>query len=256
MSMIQITDATLCGQLVMAHFKKGVFTNNTLATAHYQREIAEGNLFLQQFEGGILFLRRRPTHYLGNFHLLPGAQIQLEEMDRPVVMEISSRTQPNVEPGLNVGFSPILHRKRLTATEGTPAPCPIRLAKEEEGEAVLALLNQEFDPLTGCLPTLPQLEEEIALGNIFVWDEDGCIIALLHRMIEKNNAEFRHLAIAKSHRGRGLSHQLMGGYFAHTDAKKHVLWTANPIAEQIYLRHGYTADGYTSTVLIWKGTAP
>lgn len=254
--MIQIHDVALCGPLVMSHFKKGVFTNNTLTTADYQREITQGNLFLQQFEGGILFLRRRPTHYIGNFHLLPGAQIHLEEVDRPVVIEISSRSQPKIEPWLNVGFSPILHRKRLTATEGTPALCPIRLAKAEEVEEVLALLNQEFDPITGCIPTLPQLREEIALGNIFVWEENGHIIALAHRSMAKNSSEIRHLAVDARHRGQGLSHQLMGGYFAHTQGERHLVWTANPIATHLYQSHGYTADGYTSTVLIWKGTTP
>ncbi len=252
MSLIQITDVARCGALVMSHFKKGVSTNNFLTTEDYQREIQAGTLFLHQFEGGILFLRRRPTHYIGNFHLLPDAVPTLEALDLPVAVEISSRKEPDTAPWLPLGFQPILHRKRFSATEGISSPSPVRLAKLEESEAIKTLLTAQFDPITGCLPT--QLEQEIVAGNMLVLEQNGQIIGVCHRTISKNTGEIRHLAVETTRRGEGLSRQLMAGYFAHTPTKKHQVWTANPIAEHLYTSCGYTADGYTSTVLIKEGT--
>ena len=71
--MKQVKSYEALAPLLSAQLRRGVVTNCALSAGDWQREIESGSLYTQDWEGGLLLLRRREGHALLQFYLQAGA---------------------------------------------------------------------------------------------------------------------------------------------------------------------------------------
>lgn len=123
----------------------------------------------------------------------------------------------------------------------------------ERGRDVLAFLQANFSPLTGCLPNEAELKADLAHRQVLLLEEQGAITGLLHFTLEGTTGEIRHLAIQASRRGTGRTRPLLAAYLQAIGGAKSVVWTrADHLAAQTaYGRFGFAPDGRRSAVLCY-----
>lgn len=246
--------------LLTAQLKRGVATNALMTQQEYRREIAEGGLWVHQWEGGLLLLRRRPAGWRMNFYLhCPAVPLDID-LSGPVVTEIALRQKDTALQEAaafwkNQGFVLGFQRQRMALPEGwrvEKGPFSVVPASPEDREEVQALLEGNFDPLTGCLPSAGGLEESLQNGQILLArDAGGAAAGLLHIQQEKRGTQLRHLAVAGAYRRRGAAQSLLSAYLGRTEGRS-LVWVrcGNGPAVRFYEKNGYQPDGWTSEVLI------
>lgn len=246
--------------LLAAQLKRGVCTNAFAAKEDYLREIRAGTLWTHESPGCLLLLRRRESHWRVSFYLQKGASPPALELDVPAVTELASRPRDAamaaaVECWQAKGYRLLFHRERLALPAGQEVergPFPARIAAPEDREAVAAILAEQFDPLTGCLPGPEELEEALAAGDVVCVDDGGGRPAgLLHIAPGRGSTELRHLAVRSDLRRKGAARSLLAAYLDHTEHRKSLVWVRkdNAPAEAFYRGSGYAPDGWTSAVL-------
>ena len=239
---------------------RGVRTNAFASREEYEKEIAAGRLFAEEYEGGLLLLRERESHFRLNFYL---KELKLPALctEKPLVTEIAAREKdlPLWEAAEFLegqGFSLDFRRRRLRreaglAEEGT---CPVCRASAPDAEQITALFAACFDENTGCLPTKDELAELIKEGKLLCV-KDGGVAGLLHFEKGRASAEIRHLAVLPAYRKKGFAQALFSAFAAETKGLRSTVWVrrGNTPAEKFYEKNGYAPDGWTSAVLIKKG---
>lgn len=260
--MRQITRYEELAPLLSAQLGRGVVTNAALTAEDWRREIAAGTLRCQSWAGGLVLLRRREGRSLMNFYLRELSLPDDLAWDSPVVLEIAAR--PRDEGLLRVadfwrgqGFEELYRRERLVLPKDTKVPAgdgPLtaRVAEMADAEAVRTLLQDNFDPLTGCLPTAEELERDLASGNVVCVDgPDGRTAGLLHITPGRGSTQLRHLAVGKPFRRQGGAQALLARYLERTGFVRSLVWvrTDNEPGRRFYVKNGYAPDGWSSTVL-------
>ena len=249
--------------LLSAQLRRGVVTNCALSAEDWQREIDGGSLYAQDWEGGLLLLRRREGHALLQFYLQAGASLPGElAWEGPTVLEIAARPRDegllkSVELWRERGFRTLFRRERLALPANTQAPAgdgPLkaRMAEEADVAGLWALLQASFDPLTGCLPTRGELEEDVAAGHVVCLDAAGGGVAgVLHIAPGRGSTQLRHLAVAESYRRMGGAQGMLACYLERTGFAKSLVWvrTDNEVGQGFYRKNGYAPDGWGSWVL-------
>ena len=242
--------------LLAAYMKPGAVFSRRFTAEELERECAEGSLFAEEDPGCLLLARRRGAHQILSFALEKGAAPPEPGFDRPTVLELAFRerdaalraTLPDWEKR---GFTPVLRRVRLTRPAGDAAEnAPLPLAQTSDHAAVRALLEECFDPLTGCLPTDAALASDLAAGRVLFFGD-----AVL-RFSEGAAREVRQLAVAPMSRGRGKGGALLDAFLAAKGGGRIAVWTAetNDAALRLYESRGFAPDGWRSVVLLWKQT--
>ncbi len=247
--------------LLSAQLGRGVVTNAALTPEDWRREIAGRALWVEQWDGGLALLRRREGRAVLNFYLR-GDTVPDLAWDGPIVLEIAAR--PRDEGLLRAaalwrgrGFGDLCRRERLALPRGAAVadgdgPLTARIAAPADLEAAQALLQGNFDPMTGCLPTRAELERDLAKGNVVCADgPDGVPAGLLHIAPGRGSTQLRHLAVGEEHRRRGMAQALLSRYLEHTGHAKSLVWvrTDNDPGRRFYAKNGYAPDGWTSVVL-------
>ena len=242
--------------LVSDHLHRGVRTNTVVTEADYGPAVQAGALWVHIGPAGLLLLRDRGDHTRLNFYLNDLCAPLDLPLATPVVTEVAFRPrdtglQETVPYLQTQGFSPVLERVRLTrlAAETEPPLFPLYTAVPEDASQVLAFLQENFSPLTGCLPTQEELTADLAQGQVLVLTDCGCIGGLLHFSSERR--EIRHLAIREDLRGRGFTRFLLQGFLHTVRGAKSVVWVRrdDPAAQGAYHAMGFAPDGWRSTVL-------
>ena len=234
---------------VTACLRAGAETNCTLQAADFRREIAAGTLLSHQWAGGLLLLRQRPGHVIVNFYRTGPAPLHVS-LPGPAVVELPLR--PGAEADTDwweaLGFRPLLRRLRLARPAlrpGQACPMTLELPSITAAEA-LALLESCFDPLTGCLPALEELEEDLRQNGLLTEGGVGVL-----RFENGRTVKIRHLAVAAEVRGRGIARTLVGRFNERTGDRRALVWTGeeNWPARRVYEGAGFAADGWRSLVL-------
>jgi len=151
------------------------------------------------------------------------------------------------------GFSLLERRVRLARpaiTPGQAAPMTLEIPPITAAEAH-ALLVKCFSPLTGCLPTVEELEEDLCHGRLLAAGGDGLL-----RFGDGPAAEIRHLAVAEHARGKGAAKGLLARFNTRTADRRALVWTAesNAAALSAYQGAGFAPDGWRSVVLVANTT--
>lgn len=243
--------------LLTAQLKPGVITNTLLKKEDYLREIQAGTLFAEEFPGGLLLFLRRGNHQRLYFYLQKEAKLPPISPQLPTVLEIASRPKDEALRDSEalwerIGFRPLFSRQRMTRPSddfSLPASGSLsaRQAGTDELSALAQLLEECFDPLTGCLPTREELLDDLQEGNVFSLPG-----GILHMKKIPGGTELRHLAVQENLRRQGAAQALFRAYLEHTEAQQSRVWvrTDNLPALRFYEKNGYTCDGWTSKVFL------
>lgn len=260
--MRQITSYEELAPLLSAQLRRGVATNAALTPEDWRREIANETLWAQSWGDGLLLLRRRKGFSRLNFYLrtlsLPGGL----DWDGPIVMEIAAR--PKDENLLRVsafwegqGFQVLFRRERMILPQNTrvsagDGPLLPRIAGTADIGPIEDLLRDNFDPVTGCLPTKAELAYDLETGRVVCADgPDGKAAGLLHIAAGRGSTQLRHLAVGQPYRRQGGAQALLARYLEHTGFAKSLVWVRadNEPGRRFYTKNGYRPDGWGSTVL-------
>lgn len=244
--------------LLSAQLKKGVYTNHVLSRDETEWAVAEG-LAVEPFDGGLWIARRRGCHDLLTFYLQQGAEVKLPALERPAVLELAwrpkdaQRAAEALEALKVAGFTECYRRARRER-EASPAeelPADVVFPTGDRTEAVLAFLEGHFDALTGCVPSLPRLTEQLERGEVAVLEDGAGIRGMLHFAPGRNAMEIRHLAVRADCRGQGLAGILLAAALWKCSGCKSLVWArqGNAPAETFYEHHGFRLDGWQSAVL-------
>ena len=244
--------------LLSSQLKKGVYTNHVLSREDTERELAAG-LSVEPFSGGLWIARRRGEHDLLTFYLQQGASMTLPALERPAVTEVvwrpkdAQRAAETVEALQAIGFSERFRRARREkpAEMATATPQSVVFPGKDRAAAVLAFLEAQFDGLTGCIPTLQQLTEQLERGEAAAMEDEAGICGVLHFAPGRNAMEIRHLAVRADCRGRGCASALLAAALQKCGGVKSLVWArqGNVPAEAFYEHHGFRTDGWQSAVL-------
>ena len=240
--------------LLSERMKPGAVFTRSFTPGELEAECAAGALYAEPFPGGVLLARRRGEHQILSLALDAGAALPEPAFDRPTVLELAFREKDAALRALppellSRGFAPVLRRLRLTRrAAAADAGAELPLASPAELDAVRALLETCFDPLTGCLPPEAVLAEDIGAGRVLHSGE-----AVL-RFSEGAAREVRQLAVAPRARGKGLGRAILSAFLAAKGDRRCTVWTAdtNEAALRLYESAGFAPDGWTSEVLLWR----
>ncbi len=164
----------------------------------------------------------------------------------------------------SAGFSKVLGRMRMarsgilnegnkiTNEDNRIAKEDIRIANDEDFEKIKMLLYDNFDILTGCLPTDSELSNDIGAGNYIYAERDGAAAGIIHFEKSKKSSEIRHLAVSQGARKCGLASRMFEFYISETRTEKNLVWVGekNDIAIDFYKYCGYEPDGLRSEVYV------
>ncbi len=257
---MKLTDYAALAQLASAHLRPGVRANTMVSQTEYGASLAGGTLTAQETSAGLLLLRDRGDHTRLHFFLEDLSVPLGAALPDPTVTEVAYRPRDKglreaVDYLIEQGFIPLFERLRLSRPAGeTGAPAlPVSRPGPERGRDVLAFLQANFSPLTGCLPNEAELKADLAHRQVLLLEEQGAITGLLHFTLEGTTGEIRHLAIQASRRGTGRTRPLLAAYLQAIGGAKSVVWTrADHLAAQTaYGRFGFAPDGRRSAVLCY-----
>lgn len=258
--MAPLNDYEDLSQLVSSHMRPGVVTNTMVTPGEYGPAIAAGTLDALETPAGLLLLRDRTDHTRLNFYLNDLSRPLDTPLPSPTVAEVAFRPrdtglQETVTYLRGQGFTSVFERVRLSrpaGPAGEPA-LPLLTPGPENTPWVLSFLRENFNPLTGCLPTEEELAGQLAQGRVLVLEEKGQITGLLHFVFDGKTGEIRHLAVRSDRRGTGRTRPLLAGYLQAIGGAKSIVWTRRDdlAAQTAYGRFGFTPDGRRSAVLCY-----
>ena len=252
--MTRVTDYQALSDACSRVIFQGGRTNGLPSAEVLKREISAGDLGWEQLPGGILLLRQREGFRILNFMMTDPEALTRWIPAQTTLLELPWRDR---EPSLSVlgetlqnwGWTPLLHRVRLTRKGSPPPELPdtareVRIAQAADHPEVLRILNRCYPPLTSCLPSPEALEAEDVLLM------PG---ATLHYRRQGNTTEMRHLAVLPEARGRGLARALIAAYLEREGNQLSRVWvgTDNVTALHLYESFGYRLDGWHSIVLYY-----
>ena len=263
--MLQVIDIEAASRAVFSHMKPGVIANRAMKPDEYHTEISGGNLYAHEWDGGLLFLRKKKGRHLLTFLIKDLESYPGIDLPEDTVMEIPQKTtQPNkaAEYWARNGFNTAFERIRLTRPVGEASAAAydagvgvdIFPAMAENYEDVRALLWGSFDHRTGCLPDDDELKESIKRGEVLIVKVANSVGGVLRAIEKLASAEIRQLAVREDLRGTGLSHKLVRAFTARFAGKKQIVWVRDGYTAAIktYTATGFAPDGRRSIVMTRK----
>lgn len=248
----------IISSLIMKQLKRGVMTNNFLTENDLKIEIENNLLYYYEYDGGLLILRDRTTHYILNYYINDITKDIEEIFDKDVVVEIVSRPNNNDDEVIKYfekqNFMCCLERVRYVHNcdeiVGNDTTDAIQLCKTNDAENVHKILKENFDSYTGCIPIKEILIKDVENENVYIYKDEN-IKGILHINKSKISSEIKHLIVIENERKKGIATKLVNKYLCDVDTKKKTVWTGkeNFCARKFYEKNGYELDGYTSIVL-------
>ena len=246
MRMVRPTGFDGIAALIPKYMGPGLVTNLSDVSSLRREELS-----FCATDGGLYILRRREGYSLLTF-LIKGGPVP--ELPGTVVTELVTRPGDRGEAAELfeiAGFDKLLRRVRLTRPAGAadgPGKAVYKASPSELSE-VDRLLRSSFDPLTGCLPSQDELCRDLAEGKVFAVSETGRLAGVLRA---SGRREIRQLCVGEPYRGKGYAGALVEAFLAENGNGRCSVWTGseNAAALAVYKKHGFSADGYTSTVFI------
>jgi len=243
--------------------KPGVVTNNFITPDGYRSEIAAGSLYVHDWSGNLLLLRKRDgyhllTFYLNDLNMLPDIALPPDTVTE-IPQKPSGANPDAVEYWMQIGDRQTLKRIRLTRKSDQATALYGRetfalCATPEDFNEIHALLRDSFDHRTGCLPSETELCRDIADGAVMCV-RDGPICGVLRMSARSKSVEICHLAVREDMRGRGVAYSLVQAFVERYGDKKSTVWMVDGYAPalKVYTAAGFVPDGWRSVVLSMCG---
>lgn len=252
---------TLSALLMRYHIRRGIVTNNFISGERRSDCIAASSLSYCCDEENLFLLEDRGDFTRLYFDIADiGKLPAFDTVQKPVVFEILLRpgdenSRSASEAFSRAGFQNILTRERMQRNVDSISGDRQGVVPAVRGDtdAVRTLLNRNFDRFTGCLPSMQELLHEIDAGMVYKLSVDDQIAGLLHFSADKRGVEIRHLAVNEQHRSKGIATRLLNRCLMEHGSSAR-LWVSkdNDTAKTFYQKHGFSADGWESYVMIKK----
>lgn len=258
--MQKIDDYTALSARISGQMKRGLCTNAFFPRDVWEREIAAGRLFSEDWPGGLAVVTAREGYDRLSFWLTePEAPIPIT-LRRPTVLEIAARPKDTAllaagSAWERYGFAPLLSRIRLARGVWEAPEVPVDFASPGDFPAISQLLRDTFHPMGGCIPTPEELLHELSEGRFLcVRDDRGIPAGLLHFHTERRAAKIQHLAVRPELRRQGCARALLAAFGHVTGGVRSVVWTQadNAPAIAFYKACGFAADGWAARVWLYK----
>ena len=250
--MIPAADFKEISRLVMQAMKRDRLINLFWSRADYERAIGAKVLSYTPLAEGIALWLDRGTHL--RLYFIMNGKDPLPPLPKTAVTEWVLPASGKIAlPLCFTGWEQLFTRLRLSrAPQNIPMPLqPAEPADPAQLSALMQLLENCFDPLTGCLPNQEELRQDLAEENILCVRDGEEPLAILHFKADAKKAEIRHFAVAECARGQGWGNRLLQTFLALHGEKPCTVWvrSGNEAALHLYEKYGFSADGRTSVVL-------
>ena len=269
--MVRLKDIKEASRLAFAYMKPGVIANHVMTADEYQADIDAGALYAHTWPGGVLFLRKRERYHLLSYCVNDQNIFPDVELPAGTVTEIAYK--PNganaakeaIQYWKQVGLKQVFERIRLTRPGGliykplhaclTPESKQHRivLAGNQDIDDCIKLIQANFDPITGHIPTSREIKASIVEGCILCvkdsYSDEICgLLRCIHRAA---SVEIRQLALNEDVRGQGLASKLLDAFNEKWNEKKSTVWMrdGNMPALKAYQSAGFVTDGWRANVL-------
>lgn len=214
-----------------------------------------GKLYTQQVCGGVLLLEKERTFFRCYYYLSLDSKPETVRLPMPAVVEfvfrsaLSEAQRVQVRRLEQMGF--VLGRESArmyldAANAAVGAADAAELARESDADRVLALIEENFDPLYAYIGSKEALLKSIRNGWVFVIRRETEPVAVLHAEVSKGTASIRHLTVSKACRSQGFGRQLVLRYHeafrAEVRGFSHWLDKNNAAAIRLYTGLGYCFD--------------
>lgn len=252
----KISDKQKWAEAVTAYRLRGLRTNfYAKAEDFFGEQLSE-----MHFDGGCYLFQEKEKQINLYFFLEKDAKpVPLPNFGKPLVLEqvAAAKNPPNPTEWKEIGFADYLQRKRLflSAKKTVIEERAVSLAKEEEAEQILALMQRVFDPYTSALPTLEILRQDLREGRILAAREGERLLGFLRFERIKGSSFLWQIAVTEEGQGRGIGRGLVRDWlFQEKDAAKFQLWVRedNPPALKMYAALGFLPDGRIAPVMLKK----
>jgi N-acetylglutamate synthase-like GNAT family acetyltransferase len=257
--MIRIKEYDELNDLIMKHFKKGVYTNCFVSKDEFEFFIEKKCLYYYLFDGGILLFFKMKGFYNMKFYI---NNINCDfniPSNMKIVTEVAAKSPKDL---LDVsdylkrnGFQLELQRERFSCKEPIyeKKECGknVDIAKLKDYKKIIKILKKNYDKYTGCIPMKEKIKDDIENGNFYCYRNGKNLIGILHINKKQKVSEMRHLVVLKKYRGNKVSKELIKKYLFDTELQSKQVWTSvdNLVAKKLFVSFGYKADGYVSEVL-------
>lgn len=162
-----------------------------------------------------------------------------------------------------------IDREREVVPAGSDERSDIRPCRADEGDAILAIINEAAEAYRGVIPTdcwhepymsRASLHSEMAAGVAFVgYTVDGVLAGVMGIQPVRNVDLIRHAYVRTSFQGRGIGSALIASLCARTTRPILVgTWAAATWAVAFYERHGFslTSEAMKHALLQTYWTVP
>ncbi|MCI8284732.1 MAG: GNAT family N-acetyltransferase [Firmicutes bacterium] len=255
--MKKVTDYEQISALITKYMTAKTETNSSLIADDYREEISQGNLYVQNWNSGLLIFRQRKDFFRGNYYVILDTDRKPNiEWPETTIMEIvfrPGRSRYILDYWKDMGFEQIFERMRMTRlpeTDISTLDSQIPSVTADEAEDIL---NECFDYRTACLPERKEIEADAEESRFLSRRSDeGDLSAMLRVSSKKSYYEIRQLCVRNQFRGSGLADQLTQEFTQRFGDKKCRVWVRKDFKEtrKMYEKNGFTSDGWTSSVII------
>lgn len=255
----KIPDGKQWAEEIAAYHSRGMKTNFYGSAEDFLPELEQ--ISKMEFDGGCYIFHEKEKQVDLYFFLEKEQKpVKLPDMEKPLVLEqvAAAKNPPALEEWETVGFENYLQRKRLflSAKKTEEEQREVSFAKVEEAEAILAMMEDAFEPYTSALPDMDTLKQDISENRVIAVRKDGNLLGFLRFGREKKVSVLWQIVVAPAGRGKGIGTALVKDWISleRADAAKFQLWVRedNPPALKMYEALGFLPDGRIAPVMLKK----
>ena len=266
-----ITDKKTLSDLIFKHLGRDLLTNCYLSIKEFLDELEQNTLVYKEFKKNLYILKEREDFAILYYYIcdVESAKNELEELKsmlhyKIIVTEFAYKDDPTLEEKTLKLFESSkyyislrrtnLENKNETYLDTTCSFDNIEwkydFDKKEDAIRIRDFLVENFNKITGCIPTIATIENKIEANLFYVLEDISLnkIVGVLEFDLDRVST-IKHLAIAQEYRGKGLG-KLLVNKMINNGKGVNVWTTSNSEAEQFYKNNGFIETGYKSIVLI------
>ena len=233
-----------------------LLSNCFFLPAAVEQKITERTLFFSPIENGLLLLDDRIGFFRCYYFLASNAHYPELSLSKDAVIEFPFQGEFREKQYLQeekikeLGF--LLGRESgmmCASAESITLPSDIKdntscgLADQEDGPAVLRLINKCFNPMYAFLPDAAELRVAIDDDRVLVWKDQNTIAGALLCEFKKGIASINQIAVEPAYRGKGIGKTLLNEYhikyIKNASSFQHWVDLHNNPAVQMYSNVGY-----------------
>lgn len=231
-------------------------TNCFFMPAAIRQKTADGTLFYENTDGGLLLLDDIVDFYRCYYYLSESVEPKPVHLDKQAVIEfpftgeLNEKQLAQIEKIEAMGFH-LGRESGMMTCQGDKiikrtiqqSDFTVETASENDAQKVFDLITGTFNPLYSFLPKLSELHDIIAEGRVLAIHCGSDLAAALISSVEKKSAIINQVAVDPVYRGKGLGKLIVQAYhdkyMAEIPTFQHWVDLNNTPAVNMYKSFGY-----------------